>query len=213
MNEIATSASINNLAGFLKYGPIGLAGLMLFLVVVVLIAKRFDDRRERTLKQFMYIGAFCLALSLAANFFATGGAYPLHFRVIPIDEGKERVLPMPIIKANNALVDDNMTYLVKSEVTAIVDVSDAISFAREVQLQNTRQRQVLNRIVAGSDSIVPDLQRVGQIIDSNCPGGHNGISAASNSAVLAITSKAASALSGFRASALAEATVPEPSFK
>jgi hypothetical protein len=94
------------------------------------------SKRNRVLTRFMYVGAFCFDLALAANFFSVAGAYPMYFRVLPLDEGNPaaRKLPMPIIKINGTLVDDNMAPLVKSEVTAIVDVSDAINFVGQVRI-------------------------------------------------------------------------------
>jgi hypothetical protein len=55
---------------------------------------------------------------------------------------------LPIIKANNTLVDKDMTYIVKSEVTAIIDVSDAIDFVRDLRSQSERQREALKNVVS-----------------------------------------------------------------
>jgi hypothetical protein len=202
---------IDSLSAFLKYGPTGLAGLMLVLVIIALSFRAMTDSRERLLTRFMYIGAFCFTLSLASSFFSVAGAYSLYFRVIPLDEGNKHALPMPIIKINSIrLADDKMTYVVKSDVTAIVDVSDAINFVQEFRSQSERQRAALKEVVSASDTIVPDLQRVTQIIDRNCSGGSNGVPAASNPAVLAITSRAAAVVSGFKASAASAIAAPTP---
>jgi len=201
MNGTASPELVDKFSEFLRYGPIGLAGLMLTLVIIGLSIGELSELRERLLRQFMYVGAFCFVVALAANLFSTPGAYPIHFRVLPLDMGSRHKLPMPIIKANSNLVDENMTYIVKSEVTAIVDVSDAINFVENVRAQNVRQAEALHSIVAGSDVVVGQLQKVDQLIDKNCPGGHSGVPAESNAAVLAITSKAASTVAAFKASA------------
>ena len=120
---------------------------------------------------------------------------------------------MPIIKANGTLLDENMTYVVKSEVTAIINVSDAINFVQEVRLQNDRQRQVISNVVSASTAIVADLQKVPQILDRNCSGGSSGIPAASNPAVIAITSKAASTIAGFSSSGADLVGTPPPTFR
>ena len=54
--------------------------------------------------------------------------------------GAKRTLPKPIISANNTTLDENREYLVRSEVTAIVDVSDAIDYVRAVHSQLEAQR-------------------------------------------------------------------------
>lgn len=194
-------SQITDLSSFLKYGPIGLAALMLVLVIIALGQPDLGSVRERLLKHFMYIGTFCFAIALAATFFARPGSYALHFRVIPLDAGSKRIFPLPIITVNNNTISATKPFMVNSEVTAIVDVTDALSYVQQVRSQNTEQRQVLNAIVGNSDSLLADLQRVPQMIDKNCPGGVNHYSTASNRAVLAITSRVAAAISGNKATA------------
>src|SRR5262245_26065273 len=123
-------AMIDGLAKFLIYGPIGFAGLMLVLVILALTVRAMDPARERLLRQMMYIGAGCFAIAVAANFFAVSGAYTLYLRVFPLDVTAS-ILPKPTIKANGKLLDDNMSYLVKQDVTTIVDVSEAIEFVKD----------------------------------------------------------------------------------
>jgi hypothetical protein len=212
-NAIDAPSTIDSLSGFLKYGPTGLAGLLLILVIIALAAGTPTPPRERILMRFMYIGAFCFALSLAATFFSVAGAYPLYFRVIPLDMGSKHTLPLPIVKMNNTTLDDKMTYLVKSEVTAIVDVSDAIDFVQEVRSQSERQRQAISDYVAASTALVTDLQKVPQILNNNCSGGSNGIPAASNPSVIAITSRAVATIAGLKSSGSAAIAAPPPTVK
>jgi hypothetical protein len=207
---IVASSTIDSFSGFLKYGPTGLAGLMLVLVIVALTLGTLTPPRERVLTRFMYVGIFCFALSLAANFFSVAGAYRLYFRVLPLDMGEKHTLPMPIVKVNSTRLDDKMEYLVKSEATAIVDVSDAINFVQAVRSQSDQQRQAIGEIVSASGALVADLQKVPQILDKNCSGGSNGIPAASNPQVIAITSRAAATLAGLRSTASAAVAAPPP---
>src|SRR5215470_2293518 len=130
-NALAQPVPIEGLAKFLIYGPIGLAGLMLVLVILALTARNIDPARERLLRQMMYVGAGCFAIATVANFFAVSGSYTLFLRVFPLDVGEKKKLPKPIVKANGKLLDENMTYLVKQDVTTIVDVSDAIDFVKD----------------------------------------------------------------------------------
>ena len=203
-------AVIDSLSAFLKWGPTGLAGLMLLLTIIGLSVSNISNARERLLKQFMYVGSGCFALALAASFFALASTYPLYFRVIPLDVGANNTLPPPIIRINNNRLDKNMTYLIKSEVTAVVDVTDAMSFVSEYRTQGTRMRLALEQVSSGVDSVVTDLQSVPQILDRNCSGGRSGVPAASNPAVIAITSKAASTISALRAASADAIRVPPP---
>ncbi len=205
--------SIDGFSAFLKYGPTGLAGLMLVLVIVTLTTAVLTPAHERILMRFMYIGAFCFTLALAANFFSVGGAYKLYFRVFPLDTGAKNTLPKPIVRANNKTLDDTMTYLVKSEVTAIVDVSDAINFVQEFRSQSDKQREVISNFVSSLTPLIPELQKVPQMVDRNCPGGSNGISAASNPTVIAIASKAAATIANLKDSASTAIAVPPPVVK
>jgi hypothetical protein len=211
MNGVG-SGTIDSFSTFLKYGPTGLAALMLVLVAIAL-SLQITPQRERLLKQFMYIGAFCFALALGASFFSVAGAYQLYFRVIPLDAGSRRILPLPIIKINSTTVDEQKGYLVKSEVTAVVDVTDAIDFVQQVRSQADNQRKALDLFVADSNSLVTDLQKVPQIIDRNCSGGPHGIPAASNPAVLAITANTAATIADFRSMASAAIAAPAPEVK
>jgi hypothetical protein len=114
---------------------------------------------------------FSVLLFRWRQFFSVAGAYRLYFRVFPLDVGAKRALPLPIVKVNNTRLDENMTYLVKSEATAIVDVSDAINFVQAVRSQSDQQRQATGEIVSASGALVADRQRVPQILDKNCSGG------------------------------------------
>jgi hypothetical protein len=210
--NIADPGLVDSFAGFLKYGPIGFAGLMLVLVVFALMV-RMDPARERLLRQMMYVGAACFAIAVAANFFTVSGAYTLYLRVFPLDVGSKQTLPKPIVKANGKLLDDNMTYVVKQDVTTIVDVSDAIDFVKDVRSQNDQQKQLLASLAKASETMLADLQRVPIILDKNCSGGQSGVPAASNPQVIALTNKTLATIAGFQSSAAGLAAKPEPAFK
>ena len=214
MNDaIAQPGVIDSFAGFLKYGPIGFAGLMLVLVIVALTARTMDPARERLLRQMMYVGAGCFAIAMAANFFSVSGAYTLYLRVFPLDVGSKQTLPKPIIKANGKLLDENMTYLVKQDVTTVVDVSDAIDFVKDVRAQNDEQKKLLAVFVKASDSMVSELQKVPSLLNSSCPGGPHGVTPFNASNIVAITDRALATIAGLKPVAADLASKPEPSFK
>lgn len=199
--------TITALSGFLKYGPIGLAALMLVLVVIALWMKDLDERKSHILERFMYVGLACFTLSIAANFFARGGEYPIHFSVIPHDAGSSSTLPRPIIKINNTKLNDP-TYVVSSEITAVVDVTDSVAIAAKIETENrkqaaalSKQAAALNKISKESEAHITKLQSIPNIIARNCSGGPHGIPASNNPQVLAITTSAATALAKIRADA------------
>ena len=64
------SSILSGSAGFLNYGPLGLAALMLVLVIITLLLRKVDQSQERLLKLCLYIGAFCFVAALLAQHFA-----------------------------------------------------------------------------------------------------------------------------------------------
>jgi hypothetical protein len=54
--------------GLLRYGPLGLAGLLLVLVVIVLLLRAVQPSQERVLKLCLYVGAFCFVAALVAQY-------------------------------------------------------------------------------------------------------------------------------------------------
>jgi hypothetical protein len=56
--------------GFLTYGPLGLAGLLLVLVVTALTLRKVDEATERVLKLVLFVGAFCFVAALVAQVIA-----------------------------------------------------------------------------------------------------------------------------------------------
>ena len=195
------SETISTLSGLLKYGPIGLAALMLILVIIALAMKELDERKSHILERFMYVGFACFALSVSANYFARGSEYPIHFSVIPHDAGSKSTLPRPIIKINNTKLDDP-TYVVSSEITAVVDVTDSVAFTSRIEAENRTQAETLLKIAKESESHIKNLQSIPNIIARNCSGGPHGIPASNNPKVIEITSGAVTALVGFKADAL-----------
>jgi hypothetical protein len=71
---IASNVDPNSLfsgaEGLLRYGPLGLAALLLVLVVIVLLIRKPDPAQERVLKLCLYVGAFCLVATLLGQHFA-----------------------------------------------------------------------------------------------------------------------------------------------
>jgi hypothetical protein len=62
------TAALRAAEGFMKYGPVGLAGLLIVLSLIAL-ALRIDPGRERVFKTILYVGAFCFIAALVAQHF------------------------------------------------------------------------------------------------------------------------------------------------
>ena len=202
--------TVSSFASFLAYGPLGLAGLMLVLTITAL-AMTINPARERLLRQFMYVGSACFIIAVAANFFSVIGKYPLHFQIYPLDLGQKRILPEPIIKVNNSLIDAQRTYLVSSEATASIDVSDAMNYTNDVRMRAEQMQASLSTISQNLTPSLDRLQSIPKLLDRNCPGGSNGISANSNTAVLELTGKVSRDISSLLTNADSQANSPLPS--
>jgi hypothetical protein len=169
---------------FLKFGPIGLAGLMLVLTMSALV-RPIDERQERTLKRFLNIGAFCFVIACIFAFipeFIKSGHW-IYFRVEPMASGRSSGFPSPIITINSEDLSQPRRYFLTSDVTAIIDVTDSIRLADRIKADadvirvgSERQASVLTRISERTPDLVGKLQRVNSLaLDNGCPGGAHGL--------------------------------------
>ncbi len=55
-------SNLTDLAAFLKFGPLGLAGLLLVLMATALTLK-LNETRERLILRILYVGAFCYVVA------------------------------------------------------------------------------------------------------------------------------------------------------
>lgn len=91
--------------------------------------------------------------------------HTVYFRIEPLDLGKTRALPPPIITVNRKGLTEP-EYQVRSDITAIVDVNDAISFVNQFKDRDAKQTQVLyptQKPFAARVVIVLDLDADGQV--------------------------------------------------
>jgi hypothetical protein len=51
----------------MNYGPLGLAGLLLVLVIITLLLRKVDSAQAQLLKLVLYVGAFCFVAALVAQ--------------------------------------------------------------------------------------------------------------------------------------------------
>lgn len=205
-------------ANLLKFGPLGLAGLMLVLVIIALAIREMSPSRERLLRQFMYIGAFCFALAGALSFFAPTSVHMVHFHVEPLDEVASGALPPPKITINSEPVKAPFKYPVKSEVTAIINVSDAIQAIANYRNKIGEQAGRLKQIGARTEQARVQLGEALQAFEAsselavgpNCSGGASGIQSTKAAEIAALNSVVASKLGAIEAnmSAVGDKLVP-----
>jgi hypothetical protein len=167
---------LDHSAGFLQYGPLGLAGLMLALAIFALIGT-LDEHKARFMRQFLYIGCFCFFVSsvfVAVDKYV-GASHLLHFHIEPSDLGKS--LPPPVVSVNSHLVTEPFDYAVATESTVIVDVTDAIKLNALYMQRDERQRNLLSSISVVANASIGRLAGLNQLaVDrGGCPGGSGGI--------------------------------------
>ena len=198
-------ALIDAFSRFLNYGPIGLAGLMLVLAIVGLSVRNLTETRERLLRTFLYVGAFCFIAAL--GFQAIRGRYELSLMVYPNDlDGS--VLPPPATSINGTKIDKGTKYTISSDITAVVDVTRAFDLAKAAsqELQQKSdflrlQADALGKVSQAADQLNAQIGAIPSTIAQNCPGGGSGVDASSNGKVLEITRSSLTLISDIKTAA------------
>ncbi len=203
--QLNDPATIDAFSRFLNYGPIGLAGLMLVLVIVGLSIRNLTAGRERLLRQFMYVGAICFLAAL--SFQAIRGRYGMSVMVYPNDlDGS--VLPPPVTYINGKKIDKGIAYSISSDVNEIVDVTRAFDMAKSatIELQQKSdflaiQAAALGKVFQAADRLNAQIGTIPSVIAQNCSGGGHGVDASSNGKVLEITRTSLSLVSDIKTAA------------
>jgi hypothetical protein len=92
--KIAAAIDPNSFQGFLVYGPLGLAGLVLVLVVMAMsLRKDVSESSERLLRLVLFVGAFCFIAALLAQHFT-----PVQVASAPQDFSKQRSILVNVEK-------------------------------------------------------------------------------------------------------------------
>ncbi|WP_107675370.1 hypothetical protein [Agrobacterium sp. LAD9] len=159
------------LLGALQYGPIGLAAIMLFLVVIALRAPTLSRERASLLRFFMITGSLCFLVACVFAFLMEGkpNEHMVYFRVDPLDGGSRARFPKPLIKINNRTLEP-AEYLVKSEVTAIIDVNDAIDELQQARAGAERQTAAIAGLQSQTVQTLKQLEALSsREITLRCP--------------------------------------------
>jgi hypothetical protein len=131
----------------------------------------------------MYVGAFCFLAALLVSVLTPNAIHTVHFRVEPLSQGAIEKLPPPQVTINSVRLTPPLKYQVSSEITAIIDVSDAIDSVRDVRMalmeQNGRLKQVDTRVqdARGQLTAAFDLfnKSSSLAVAAGCSGGSHGV--------------------------------------
>ena len=215
--EIFNPSNINALSDFLKWGPIGLAGLLLLLVIMVLLLKDVSPSRERILRSALYVGAVCFVIASISQYLINRDnktdfprEYYVDMRVLPLDQGVKSPFPLPIIDVNGTRLDPTAPRkaIISSNSTAIVDVTDAFGFVRDISSKANTQRQTIIDIMNYTESLLGQLSDSSNMIAHACSGGPSGQPPQAAPQLFGINSNLTNAISKIRG--LAETSINEP---
>ncbi|MEM8537308.1 MAG: hypothetical protein AAGF56_05535 [Pseudomonadota bacterium] len=144
--------TITALEQFMKYGPIGLAALMLILVVIAMLTRELTKLKAGLLAFFMVVGAGCFATALYFEYAQDNGGASIVLSVVPNDMN-ESGFPPPTIKVNGQLVEREGAMTINGTTILQVDVNSAI-----VALQQADQKA--EEAVAAVSEVREDLETV-----------------------------------------------------
>ena len=131
------SDQISSLEGFLDYGPIGLAGLMLVLVVIALITRELTEVKADLLKFFMVVGGFCFSIALIAQVFVAPGSYRMNVAVVPSNlEEKPHAAP-PALQIDGESFAHGTPHEVDRDFSMLIDLTSTVETA-EVAMETAR---------------------------------------------------------------------------
>lgn len=112
---------------FLQWGPLGLAGLMLILVIFTLVTTTLSRTKAMLLGLFMVVGAGCFVTALLYD---NNGQHRLFVAVQPNDlEGFD--FPPPRILKNGTVITRDEEVLIDETTSLTIDVSRALGAFQE----------------------------------------------------------------------------------
>ena len=148
---------ISALEKFLAYGPIGLAGLMLVLVIIAILARETTARQSGLLKFFMVVGGICFLASTAAEFFAVKSSHRLSVLVAPQNLGDQTAFPKPILRVNGERLVGNV-FDVSGTVSLLVDVTNSVGAFQTVSANADQATARLARTTVEKETLEGAVQ-------------------------------------------------------
>jgi hypothetical protein len=174
-------------AKLLSAGPLGLGAILVLVTGWILSQKHTIEKGRLKVTLAMLGSGVLLTLAgfailylqistgyrtaeFAAQTAAINAQHMVHFQVYPNDLGHTQTMPPPIIKINNEELGKPPNYLVKSEITVIVDVSDAINQAQEYKTANGQQAEALKIQSSALESAAENSKKIPSLLVSSCLG-------------------------------------------
>jgi hypothetical protein len=173
--------------GFLNYGPLGLAGLVLVLVVTALsLRKDLSGASERMLRLILFVGAFCFVASLVAQYLTSPpglATRTLGLSVYPNGLEGSGLPPAKITINSNPITQPVTNYKIESDVNAVVDVNQAVEYAKTLGRAYIDQQRVTASSVNNVNDLVKELNGLNaqvqdmtaHVVGNVCPGGAHGV--------------------------------------
>lgn len=183
-------------AKLLSAGPLGLGAIVVMVTGTILMSGSAVEQGRLKLALSMLLAGVVLVLAgfgvlvlqttaaqadAAAKFAAAQAStkHQVFFRVDPVNSNGK--LPKPEISVNNVKLD-KPEYTVQSDITVIVDVTQAFLQLADSQtnlaVANDRtgsSKRVREQLSADIDTSIAQLQRIVQLMSQSCPGGSSGV--------------------------------------
>jgi hypothetical protein len=181
-------------AKLLSAGPLGLGAIIVLVTGTILIAGKAVEQGRLKLSLAMLVSGCILVLAglgvLVLQTNASEAAakvelekaanrHQLFFRVEPLNSKSK--LPAPDIIINTKKIDQQSPYTVGSDITIIVDVTEALQQLGPQQSNISpsgdnieSNKKVRDRIASDIDTSIAQIQRIVQLMTQSCPGGAHG---------------------------------------
>jgi hypothetical protein len=181
-------------AKLLSAGPLGLGAVIVLVTGTILITGKAVEQGRLKLSLAMLVSGCILVLAglgvLVLQTNASEAAakvelekaanrHQLFFRIEPLNsKGK---LPAPDILINYKKIDQQSPYTVESDITIIVDVTEALQQVgtQPANLNSSNDKtdsnkKVREQLVSDIDTSIAQIQRIVQLMTQGCPGGAHG---------------------------------------
>lgn len=214
---------LDGAAKLLSAGPLGLGALVVLVTGSILITGNAVEKGRLKLALSMLVSGFLLVIAgLGVLIFQTEAtkaaadaafakanaatAHIIYFRVEPLALGSTPNLPAPVIKINEDVLKGT-SYTLNSDVTAIIDVTDAINKVSggaknptpnpDVDVESIKKNR--EQLAADLDTTIAQVQRIAQLMNQSCSGGAHGINPFHYDDVLSLSNSITTALEASKA--------------
>jgi hypothetical protein len=181
-------------AKLLSAGPLGLGAIIVLVTGTVLVTGRaIEEGRLKLSLSLLGAGSILVIAGLLVLVLQSYSAkseaearvastqHRLWFRIDPL--ASEKHLPAPEITINGTKLD-NMSYIVRSDTTVIIDVTEALRGASQQGAQtgaNSKEvadvagKRNRSQLSSDIDTSIAQTQRIVQLMTQSCTGGKSGV--------------------------------------